>query len=141
MALVRIYRHHNSGKLASTLTPLAFLNVLLGELAEFIMASLLSSSEPRTTISIGFSDPYGLPIVSICGVPVHSNIYQATVYEISKHWILQYWVDRKLTQMEYWEGSDLTKFEQAWDRTTVHMSHFITKCRSNTLYTMKILQK
>ena len=29
--------------------------------------------------------------------------------------------------MEYWEKIDLKPSEQAWERTTVHMSHFIKK--------------
>ena len=36
---------------------------------------------------------------------------------------------------------DLTPFKRAGERTTIHMSHFITKCMSNTLSTRKILQR
>ena len=105
------------------------------------MASLLSLPLPRTTIAIGFSDPSRLPSVSIRGVPVHSNLNRAIVYEISKHEQLQYWADLKLTHMVEWEEIDLAPFERAQERTTVHMSYFITKFISNTLAIMKILQQ
>ena len=94
MQLVHVYGHHNIGKPASTLTTVSSLNVLLDALAEFIMTSFLSSSAPRTTIAAGFSDPYRLPIVSTSRVPVNSNISQATIYEIFKHHLLQYWANR-----------------------------------------------
>ena len=43
--------------------------------------------------------------------------------------------------MAYWKEIGLSPFEQAPDRTTDNMSHFITKCMSNTLSTMIILQQ
>ena len=104
------------------------------------MASFLSLSKPRTTILVGFSDYYRLPSVSICGVPVHSNLAQAIVYEISKHRLLHYWADWKLTHMKDWDVIEFSPFEQSRDKTAVHMLHFITKCMSNTLSTMAILQ-
>ena len=141
ISLVHVYGHQNSGKSYSTLTMLSSLDVRLDALSEYIMASLLILPAPRTTIAVGFSDPYGLPSVSIRGVPVHSNIAQYIVYKISKHRILQYWVGWKITHMADWEGINLTPFEREWDRTIVHMSHFIMKCMSNTLSTMTILQQ
>ena len=42
--------------------------------------------------------------------------------------------------MAEWEVIELTPFEWEQDRTTVHMSHFITKCMINPLPTMTILQ-
>ena len=42
--------------------------------------------------------------------------------------------------MADWEVINLSPFEQAQYRTTVHKSHFITKFISNTLSTMEILQ-
>ena len=45
------------------------------------MALSLSSPAPITTIVVGLSDPYGLPRISIHGVPVHSNLAQTIVYE------------------------------------------------------------
>ena len=47
MLLVHVYGHHNSGKPAPTLTTVAYLNVRLEALAEFIMALLLSFPAPR----------------------------------------------------------------------------------------------
>ena len=41
--------------------------------------------------------------------------------------------------MEDWKGIYLISFERARDKTNSQMSHFITKCMSNTLYTMRIL--
>ena len=76
----------------------------------FIIATFLRSPAPITTIPVGFSDPYGLLSLSINGVPVHSNLAQAIVYKISKHWPLQYWVDWKLTHMVDWEGIELKPF-------------------------------
>ena len=96
MSLVHMYGHQNSGKLASNLTPLSSLNVLFDALAEYIVASYLSLPTPRTTIAVGLSDPYGLTSVSICGVPVHSDLYWSIVYEIPNHRLLKYWVDRKI---------------------------------------------
>ena len=85
-----------------TLTPLISLNIQLDALAEHIMASFLPSPETRTTIAVGFSDAYGLPSVSILRVPVPSNLSQSIVYEISKPWLFQYWVDWNLTHMSEW---------------------------------------
>ena len=141
MSLVHIYGHHNSSKSGLTLTPVASLNVRLHTFSEFIMASFLRSSAPRTTIAVELSYPYMLKSVSICRAPFHSNISQDVFYKISKYQILQYWVDWKLTHVADWEGIDLTPFELARNRTTFHMSHFIKKCMSNTLSTMKIIQR
>ena len=141
MLLVHVYLHHNSSNLDSTLTTVASLNLRLDALAEFIIASFLSSLVPRTIISVGFSDHYELPSLSICKVPFHSNIALAIVYKIYKHRLLQYWDDHKLTQMADWEEIDLTPFEQGRKSNTVHMSHFITKCMSKTLSTLTILQQ
>ena len=47
MLLVHVFGHQNSGKLASTLTPLASLNVRLDALAEYIMASFLRLMIPK----------------------------------------------------------------------------------------------
>ena len=102
------------------------------------MASLLRYLAPRTPLVVGLSDTYGIPNLPIHGFPVHSNLTQSIVYEISKHRLLQCWVDRKITHMLDWDGIDLSPFELAWDRDTFHMSHFVTKCISNTLYTMNI---
>ena len=41
MSLVHVYGHQNSGKLASTLTPLSYLNAILEKLAAHIMASFM----------------------------------------------------------------------------------------------------
>ena len=43
--------------------------------------------------------------------------------------------------MSYWEGINLTPFEQSRGRTTIHMSHLITKYMSNSLSTMIIIQQ
>ena len=75
--LVHVYVHHNIVKPDSNLTLAASLDVLLDALAKFIMVLFLNLPALRTTIAVGLSDPYGLPSVSICGVPVHSNIAQA----------------------------------------------------------------
>ena len=103
----------------SNLTPLASLNVRLDTLSEYIMDSFLISTAPINPIVLGLSDPYGLPRVSISEVPVRINIYQSIVYEISKHWLLPYWVDEKITHISKWEVIDLTQFGRAQDRTTV----------------------
>ena len=42
--------------------------------------------------------------------------------------------------MADWDESDLSPHEQSLDMNTVHMLQFITKCMSNTLSTMKIIQ-
>ena len=105
------------------------------------MASFLISLSPRTSLAVGFLYPYGLPSLSVRGVPVHSNINQSIVYEISNHWLLQYWIDKKLTHKADWEVSDLSPFEREWGRTKFHMSHFITKRMSNTQSNMMILNR
>ena len=140
MSLVHVYKHQNSGRPPSTLTPLASINVRLGTLAEHIMGAFLLSSEKINTISIGISDPHVITSVSVHRSPVHSNISQYISYEISKLWLLQHWDDRNLTHTAYWDKIDLTLFEKLWETTTVHMKHFITKCMSNTLPNMTILQ-
>ena len=138
--MVHVYRHQNSGKLKSILTPLAPLNVRHGVLAEHIMESFLVSQETRNTIAVEFSDTYALPSVSICGVPVHSNLAQYIAYENYKFRMLKYWANRNLTHMADWEVIYLTSFKQARDKTTVHMLHFIKKFMSNNLYTRTVLQ-
>ena len=77
------------------------------------MASFLSSPAPMTPLAVGFLDPYNIPNASICRVPVHSNLEYSIFYEISKHWLLQYWDDQKLTHMSDWDVIDLTSFELA----------------------------
>ena len=71
--------------------PLASLNIQLGALEEHIMDSFLILTATRKTIAVGFSDPYGLPNISIHGVTTYSNLTQYISYEISKCWLLQYW--------------------------------------------------
>ena len=93
LLLINFYRHQNSGNPESTLTPILSLNVWLEAVPENIMASFQLSPETRNTISVGLSYPYGLPSVSICRVPVHSNLAQSIEYEISKCRLLQYWDD------------------------------------------------
>ena len=93
MSLVHVYGNHNIGKPASTL-PLASINVRLDALAEHMMTSFLLFTATRNTISIGISDPYRLPIISIHGAPIHSNLVQWIAYEISKRRLLQHWDDR-----------------------------------------------
>ena len=141
MSLVHIHGNYNSGNLESTLTPLASLNVILDALVEHIMASFLLSSATMNTTAVILSDPYGLPIVVIHRALVNSNITQSIAYEISKLQLLQYWANKNLTHMADWEVIDPKSFKRAQDKTTAHMAHFITKCMSNTLPTMKILQQ
>ena len=81
VSLVHVYGHRNSGKTESTLTPLAYLDVILDELAEHIMASFILWPVTRNTIVVGFSDPYGPPNISIYGSPVHSNIAQSIFFK------------------------------------------------------------
>ena len=107
MLLVHIYGHQDSGKLVPNLTPLAYLKIQLNALVTQIMASFLLSPATRNTIAVGFSDTYGLPSVSISGVPVHSILAQSIAYKISKRRILQYWDDRNLNYMADWEWIDL----------------------------------
>ena len=84
MSLVHVYRHQNIGNPASTLMPLAYLNVRLDAQVEHIMVSFLILTETRNTIAVGFSDPFGLNIVSIHGVPVHSNLILVS-FELTSH--------------------------------------------------------
>ena len=77
MSLVHVHRYQNSGRLASTLIPLASLKVLMYAL------SFLLSSEKINTTEIGLSDPHGIPSVSIHGSPIHSNISQYIAYKIN----------------------------------------------------------
>ena len=138
--MVHIYGHQNIGKPESKLNPLASLNVLIDALSEQIMTSFILLSATRNTIVVGFSDTYILSSIYIRGVPVHSNLAQSIAYKISKLRILQYWDNKNLTHMSYWEGIELTSFKQAPDNTTVHMVNFITKGMSNTFSTITILQ-
>ena len=105
------------------------------------MAPFLLRPATRNTIVVGFLDPYGIPTISVQGVPVHSNIFQYIVYEISKLWQLQYWDNWDLTNMTDWEIIDLISFKRARYTTTVHVAQFITKLMSNNLSTMTILQR
>ena len=112
------------------------------------MASFLISPATRNTIAVRLSYPYGLPSVSIHGFnshhnpnPIHSNIDQSIAYKISKRRLIKYLAYWNLTHMAYCEGIELTSFKQSWDKTNVHMAHFITKCMSNTLSTVTILQR
>ena len=56
MSMIHIYRHHNSRIQASTLTSLAYLNVILDALVEQIMAAFILSSATRNKIAIGLSN-------------------------------------------------------------------------------------
>ena len=141
MSLVHVHRHHNSGIPASTLTPLASLNIILDEISEHIMAAFILSSATINTITIGLSYPYGIPSISTHGYPFHSNISQSIAYKISKHRILQHWNDQNLTHTSDWEEIDPKLFKQSRETTTAHMEHFIVKCMSNTLPTIIILQQ
>ena len=105
------------------------------------MASILQSPASKTSLAVGFLYSYGLPSLSICVVPFHSNLSQSMVYEISKDRILKYWSEIKITHTEDWEEIELLPFKRARNRTTVHMSHFINICISNTLSNMTILQQ
>ena len=100
------------------------------------MTSFLCSLAPRTALAVGFLYPHRLPSLSNCRFPVYSNLAKSIVYEISKHRKPQYWVDRKLIYMAVWEEIYLSPFQRQWNRTTVHMSHFIIKCISNNLSNM-----
>ena len=88
MSLVHIKVHQNSRIPVSTLTALVSLKVRLDAPAEHSMAEFLLSSETRNTMVIGHSDPHGVPIVSIHGAPLHSNIAQSIAYEITKYRLL-----------------------------------------------------
>ena len=122
MSLVHVHGHQNSGRLASTLTPLSSLNVRLDALAKHIMEGFLLSSATTNTRDIGLLDLHGIPSVPIHGDPVHSNIDQSIEYEISKRWILRHWDDRNLTHTADWDEVDFTSFKRALETTTVHMS-------------------
>ena len=139
ISLVHVYGHQNRGRPASTLTPLAFLNLRLDALSEHIMAAFLLSSATRNTMAIGISDYHRILSLSIHGSPVHSNITHSIAYKIPKRWLLQHWDDWTLTHTEDWDETNLTLFKQAWETTTIHMAHFITKCIINTLTAMKTL--
>ena len=89
MFLVYVYRNHNSGKLAPTLTSLTSLNVQIDTLAEHIMGSFLLSPATKDTMAIGLSYPYILPNLSICEVLVRSNLAQSIAYKISKRQLPQ----------------------------------------------------
>ena len=74
ISLVHVYRHQNNGILASNLTSLAYLSVILYTRAEHIMAEFLFSPEKRNTIPIGLSEPHIISSISIHRYPFHSNI-------------------------------------------------------------------
>ena len=82
-----------------------------------------------------------MPSVSIHGDPIHSNITQYIVYDISKLCLLKSWDYCNLTHTEEWDEIELTLFKLAQETTTIHMAHFITKCTSNNLPNMTILQR
>ena len=115
MSLVHVYGHHNSSSSDSTSTPLAYLNVILDALAEYIMVPFLLSLATRNEISVGFLYPYGLTSVSIHGFPVHPNLDQSIAYEISKRQLLHYWDNQNLYHMADIEVINLTSFKQARD--------------------------
>ena len=112
MFSVHVYGHQNSDNPATTLTPLASINIRLNTLEEFMMVSFLSSLAPRIKIEVGLLYPFRILNASILGVPIHSNLSHTIVYKISKLQVLQYWTDQKLTHMTHWEEIDLTTFEQ-----------------------------
>ena len=97
--------------------------------------------ETRNTIAVGLSDPYRRPRVSIFGVSFHFNIAQYITYKIYKLRLLQYWANWNLNHMADWEVIDLKSFKIVWDKTTVHISHYITEFTSNNLSTTTILQQ
>ena len=74
--LVHVHGHQNSGRQASTLTPLASLNVRLDSLTEHIMAEFLILSAKRDTMAIEILYIHRMQSVSIHGYPIHSNISQ-----------------------------------------------------------------
>ena len=84
-----------------------------------------------------------LQATKLINLQIPSPLQSRPVYslKITKHRILQYWVDCKLTHMADWEVIYLTPFERARDRNIFHMSHFIMKFMINTLSTMNILQQ
>ena len=141
MSLVHIHGHQNIGRPASTLMVLGSLNVLLDELSEQIMAVFLISSSKSNTMAVGLLDPHIIPIVSIHGASIHSNIAQSITYDISKRRLLQHWDDPNLTHTIDWDKMDLPSFKQAQETSTSHMAHFIMKCMSNTLPNMTILHR
>ena len=118
ISLIHVCGHHNSRIPTLTLTPLAFLNVILDALAEHIMAAFLLSSATIDTITIRLSDLHGIPSISIHRDPVHFNITQSIVNKRSKRWLLQHWDNRNLTHMTDWETIDLTSFKLARETTT-----------------------
>ena len=79
ISLVHIYGHKNIGKPASTLTPLASINIRLDALVEHIMASFILSLATRNKIAVVLSDPYGTPSLYIHRVPVQYNLVQYMV--------------------------------------------------------------
>ena len=85
VSLLHVYVHHNSGKSVSTLTALSSLNVWLDVLEEHIMASFLISPAKRTTIVVGFSDPYVPPCFkSVVG---HLGLYFPGMFVIGYLWL------------------------------------------------------
>ena len=60
MSLVKVYRHQNIGRPASTSMLLESLKVILNALVEHIMEAFLLSSATRNMIAIGISDPHGI---------------------------------------------------------------------------------
>ena len=97
ISLVQVHGHQNRGSLASTLTPLAYLNVILDALAEHIMAAFLLSSATRNTIAIVLSERHRIQSVSIHGALFHSNIAHYIALEISKRLLIQHWYYCNLT--------------------------------------------
>ena len=61
---------------------------------------------------VRFSYTYGLPNVSICGVPFHYNLVHYIALKISKRQQLQCWAGRNLTHMADWEAIGLVSFNK-----------------------------
>ena len=91
-------------------------------------------------MGIGLSEAHGIPSVSIHGAPIHSNIVQS-VAKNSKHRLLQHWDNQNLTHISYLDEIDPTLLKLSCETTNTHMAQFITKCTSNNLPTMTILQQ
>ena len=104
MSLVHVHGHQNSGRPASTLTPLAYLNIQMDAISEQIISEFLLSSAKINTMAIGILEPHVMPSVLIHGDLIHYNITQSITYEISKLRILQHWDNWNLTHTANWEN-------------------------------------
>ena len=76
MYLIHVHGHQNSGIPASTLTPIASLNIRLDELVEQIMEAFILSSVKINTRMIGISDLHIMSSVFIHRSPIHPKITQ-----------------------------------------------------------------